>query len=43
MVTLLREKFGHPLVHFRHEILDDHHVSILSIERRHIGKTRDTL
>ena len=42
MVTLLREQFGHPLVCFRHEVVDDHQVSILRIERRHIGKTLDT-
>ena len=42
MVTFLREQFGHPLVRFRHEIVDDHHVSISRIERRQIGKTLDT-
>ena len=26
MVILLREKFGHPLVRFRHEVVDDHQI-----------------
>ena len=42
MVSLLREQFGHPLIRFRHEIVDDHQVSILIIERRQIEKTLDT-
>ena len=42
MVSLLREHFGHALVRFRHEIVDDHQVSILRVERRQIGKTIDT-
>ena len=41
MVTLLRGQFGHRLVRFRREIVDDHQVSILRIERRQIGKTLD--
>jgi len=41
MVTLLREQFGHPLVGFRHEFVDEHQVIILRIERRQIGKTLD--
>ena len=41
MVTLLREQFCHPLVRFQHEVVDDHQVSIVRIERRQIGKILD--